>query len=98
MMNIDNPLMVTVEQNLKLIEEFTLEEFTTAIKHMHPDKASGPDGLSPVVFQRFKVVMRQEVFKQCAEWLKLKRPPWDLNCIIVVLISKKKTASCMKDL
>lgn len=44
--------MVTAEQNLKLIEEFTLEEYTTAIKQMHPDKASGPDGLSLVVGTR----------------------------------------------
>lgn len=41
MINVDSPRMVTDEQNLKLIEDFTFEEFTTAITQMDPDKASG---------------------------------------------------------
>lgn len=32
----------TVEQNVKLVEEASFEEFTIAIKKMYPDKISGP--------------------------------------------------------
>lgn len=41
---------VTVDQNIMLSKEFTFDEFTLAIRQMHPDKAAGPDGLSPVFF------------------------------------------------
>ncbi|KAL8148089.1 hypothetical protein AgCh_005434 [Apium graveolens] len=37
---------VSEEHNKRLTEEFSFEEFTVAVKQMHPDKASGPDGLS----------------------------------------------------
>ncbi|XP_074373470.1 uncharacterized protein LOC141713795 [Apium graveolens] len=34
---------ITEEQNHMLVAEMTFEEFSVAIKQMHPDKASGPD-------------------------------------------------------
>lgn len=45
--------VVTAEQNSELVKEVTYEEFSLAIKQMHPDKASGPDGLNPAFFQHF---------------------------------------------
>lgn len=45
-----NDVQVTAEQNRELIDEISFEEFTAAIKSMHPDKASGPDGLNPAFF------------------------------------------------
>lgn len=48
-----SPRLVTAAQNANLCEEFTLEVFTRAINQMHPDKASGPDGLNPAFFQNF---------------------------------------------
>lgn len=47
--NIDG-LCVTEEQNTTLVANITFEEFTVAIKQMHPDKASGPNGLNPTFF------------------------------------------------
>lgn len=44
---------VTAAQNSRLTEEFSFDEFTTAIKQIHPDKASGPDGLNPLSFRIF---------------------------------------------
>lgn len=41
----NSPRSISRDQNEKLIEEVSFEEFTIAIKQMHPDKASGPDGL-----------------------------------------------------
>lgn len=47
------PRKITAEQNSRLVEDLTFEEFSTAVKEMHPDKASGPDGLNPAIFQTF---------------------------------------------
>lgn len=44
---VDLPAIITEGQNAKLTSEFTFEEFSTAIKQMHPDKSAGPDGLNP---------------------------------------------------
>lgn len=49
----DNEVQVTEEQNKALTEKLTFAEFTEAIKSMHPDKASGPDGLDPAFFPTF---------------------------------------------
>lgn len=53
---------VSDTQNQALIEELKFEEFSLAVKQMHPDKASGPDGLNPAFFQTFWKLMGQEVF------------------------------------
>lgn len=45
-----SPRFISSAQNAKLIEDITFEEFTVAIKQMHPEKASGPDGLNPAFF------------------------------------------------
>lgn len=45
--------LVSDEQNQALMEDITFEEFTRAVKQMHPDKASGPDGLNPAFFSEF---------------------------------------------
>lgn len=59
---IDCPRKISEAQNQALIEELRFEEFATAVKQMHPDKASGPDGLNPAFFQTFWNVMGQKVF------------------------------------
>ena len=41
---------ITLEQNNMLTANLTFTEFTEAVKSMHPDKASGPDGLNPAFF------------------------------------------------
>lgn len=96
--NIASHRVLTSEQNLALTEEFTFEEFTVALKQMHPNKAGGTDGLNPAFFQNFWKVMGQEVFQQCKEWLRTKNFPGDLNSTNVVLIPKKENSSCMRDL
>lgn len=89
-LNVDCPRIVSADQNAQLVREFSFAEFTAAIKHMHPDKDSGPDGLNPAFFQSFWNVMGTEVFKQCKDWLRLRNFPGELNCTNVVLILKKK--------
>lgn len=97
-MDLEEHRTVTAEQNRMLIDEFSFEEFTIAIKQIHPDKASGPDGLNPAFFQSFWPIMGQEIFRYCREWLRLKYFPGEINSTNVVLIPKKENASYMKDL
>lgn len=43
---------ITVEQNLSLLPEVTDVEVKEALFQMHPDKAPGPDGMTPAFFQK----------------------------------------------
>ena len=45
--------VVSLEKNESLVAPFSKEEFTKAIKQMHPEKSSGPNGLNPRFYQRF---------------------------------------------
>lgn len=42
--------VITDDQNTKLTAELSFKEFTDTIKLMHPDTASGLDGLNPTFF------------------------------------------------
>lgn len=42
--------VITDEQNKELVAEISFQEFTAVAQQMHPDKASGPDGLNPAFF------------------------------------------------
>ena len=44
---------VTEEMNSNLTKEFTKKEIGSAVKHMHPTKAPGPDGMPALFFQKF---------------------------------------------
>lgn len=100
----DEDLMLTADrcvtngQNRELVAELTFEEFSNAIKQMHPDKASGPDGLNPAFCQNFWAILGDEVFRCCKEWLENGSFPANLNDTNVVLIPKKENACCLKDL
>ncbi|XP_074378321.1 uncharacterized protein LOC141719854 [Apium graveolens] len=89
---------ITEEQNHMLVAEMTFEEFSVAIKQMHPDKTSGPDGLNPAFFQQFWSILGREVYESCKCWLDSVSFPANLNETNVVLIPKKENARCMKDL
>lgn len=54
---------VTYEQNATLVANITPEEFTTVIKQMHPDTASGPDGLNPAFFSIFGQIWAEKCSK-----------------------------------
>lgn len=69
-----------------------------AVKQMHPDKASGPDGLNPAFFQQFWTRLGRDVFNSCKEWLNQCNFPEEINETNVVLIPKKENAERMTDL
>lgn len=88
---------VSREKNDKLVQDISFEEFTVAVKQMHPDKASSPDGLNPAFFQHFWESMGKEVYECCKEWLATCSFPADINNTNLVLIPKKANPSNMKD-
>ncbi|KAK6131016.1 hypothetical protein DH2020_035243 [Rehmannia glutinosa] len=47
--------------NLKLNAPYTKKEIITALKHMHPYKSPGPDGMSPVFFKKFWNIVGSDV-------------------------------------
>lgn len=62
--------VVTSKHNVDLVAELSFEEFEVAIKQMHLDKASGPDGLNPAFFQHFWGLFGKDIFNCCKTWLK----------------------------
>lgn len=44
---------VTRDMEEELSRDFTEEEIKVALQQMHPTKAPGPDGLSPLFYQRY---------------------------------------------
>lgn len=84
-----SPRVVTQVQNDMPTADVNSEEFTEAVDQMHPDKASGPDGLNPAFFQNLWKVMGNEVFECCKGWLKGEAFPVDLNHLS--LTQKRKT-------
>ncbi|KAL8156575.1 hypothetical protein AgCh_001610 [Apium graveolens] len=90
--------IISNDQNVGLIADLSLEEFTRAIKQMHPDKAPGPDGLNPAFYQHFWKLLGPEVYLSCKSWMSDLSFPAELNDTIIVLIPKKENADAMKDL
>lgn len=89
--------MISEDQNMDLVADVSFEEFTVALKQMHPDKASGPDGLNPAFFQQFWDCMGREVYECCKNWLSTCSFPADFNNTNLFLIPKKTNACNMKD-
>lgn len=94
----DNEIQVTEEQNKALMEKLTFADFTEAFKSMHPDKASGPDGLNPAFYQHFWNLFGKEVFKCCQDWLEYGAFSASVNDTTLVLIPKKEHVEEVKDL
>lgn len=76
--------VISEEQNRKLEEDFTLEEFFEAVQQMHPAKSAGPDGLNPAFYQNFWPLLGRDVFQCCASWLKNVVFPSNLNDTLLV--------------
>lgn len=96
--NVSNINVVTSDHNADLVADLTFEEFDRAVKQMHADKASGPDGLNPTFFQHFWGLLGSEVFNYCKGWLRECSFPFDLNDTNLILIPKKDNVERMAKL
>lgn len=88
-LNSTEQALITDLQNKVLTADLSFEEFTAALKQMHPEKATGPDGYSPAFFQHFWGIIGKEVFECCKKWLDDNVFQAELNNTNLVLIPKK---------
>ncbi|GKV08912.1 hypothetical protein SLEP1_g20481 [Rubroshorea leprosula] len=90
---------VGVRENSYLLHDFTEEELVKALFQMHPSKAPGPDGLTPLFFQKFWSTVKKDVITPCLQYLNLGVAfPQELNLTNIVLIPKCKEPKTMSDL
>lgn len=89
--------VITDDQNRMLTKELEFEEFTRAVKQMHPDKSSGPDCFSPAFFQHFWGLLGEEIFVNCKSWLRDVSFPVELNNTTLVLVPKKENVERMTE-
>lgn len=77
--------------NESLIAEFKVEEVWRALKQMHPTKAPGPDGMSPVFFQQYWDIAGSEVVNCLLNTLNLGVIPCGINETYICFIPKVKS-------
>ncbi|KAK9987796.1 hypothetical protein SO802_028035 [Lithocarpus litseifolius] len=85
---------VSPEMNEELLAEFKAEEVWHALKQMHPTKAPGPDGMSPIFFKHYWSIVGPEAVSCVLSSLNSGRMPCRLNetyiCLIPKVISPQK--------
>ncbi|KAF5468190.1 hypothetical protein F2P56_012365 [Juglans regia] len=84
---------LTPELSLDLEREFVAEEVTLVVNQMHPNKAPGPDGMSPLFYQKYWHVLGNDIIAAVLNVLNTGVFPEGFNHTLLVLIPKKKTAT-----
>ncbi|XP_019186548.1 PREDICTED: uncharacterized protein LOC109181252 [Ipomoea nil] len=89
---------VTDDMNSRLLRPFTHEEVKDALFQMAPEKAPGPDGMTPAFYQRFWPVVGHDLCCFVLDCLNRRYIPEGLNNTTIVLIPKKKVPEKVGDL
>ncbi|KAL8106853.1 hypothetical protein AgCh_023591 [Apium graveolens] len=89
---------LTPDQNLELMKEVMEVEVKMAIFQMHPDKAPGPDGMTPAFFQKHLKILGEDVVKMTRKFFRTGVMLRGLNEMNIVLIPKKKNPTMVGDL
>ena len=74
--------------NEKLLAVFKAEEVWQALQQMHPTKAPGPDGMSPIFYQHYWDIVGPDVVNCVLEVLNSGVLPCTLNETFICLIPK----------
>ena len=82
---------VTPDMNEALIAEFKAEEVWEALQQMHPTKAPGPDGMSPLFFKHYWDIVGPEVVNCVLITLNSGRMQNEINETYICLIPKVKS-------
>uniref|UniRef100_A0A803QQ56 Reverse transcriptase domain-containing protein n=1 Tax=Cannabis sativa TaxID=3483 RepID=A0A803QQ56_CANSA len=84
--------------NFEFTKSVTEEEVRTVVFQIHPDKSSGPDGMTPAFYQRCWNIVKKDVVNVVQSFFDT--GVFDEACsdANVVLIPKKKGPETMKDL
>lgn len=80
----------STEMNQDLTREFTQKEIYDALHQMHPSKAPSPDGMPPIFFQKYWLVLGNSLFVSLLTALSTRIFPYTLNHTHIVLFQRKK--------
>ncbi|XP_074351958.1 uncharacterized protein LOC141691114 [Apium graveolens] len=89
---------ISQDQNLELTREVTSEEVQLALFQMHPDKAPGPDGMTPEFFQKYWHIVGEDSYELTKHFFSTGELPHGLNNTNIILIPKKKNPMVVGDL
>lgn len=89
---------ISDQQNIELLGPVTEEEVKLAIFNMHPDKAPGPDGMTPAFFQKNWQVIGKDVVQVIRHFFENGAIPDHINDTNIVLIPKKKHPTSISDM
>ncbi|XP_019192832.1 PREDICTED: uncharacterized protein LOC109187166 [Ipomoea nil] len=89
---------VTDEMNIPMLQPFTLADVKAVLFAIAPDKASGPDGMSPAFYQHFWLVLGHDLAMFILNCMANKEFPPGLNISNIVLLPKKKIPVKVSDL
>ena len=82
---------VSPEMNDMLTAEFKAEEVQSALNQMHPTKTPGPDGMSPIFYQKYWDIIGNSIIDYVLNTFKLVVMSSGLNDTYICLIPKVKS-------
>ncbi|XP_042962749.1 uncharacterized protein LOC122297028 [Carya illinoinensis] len=88
---------VSPQMNEELLLPYVVEEVEVAIQQMHPSTAPGPDGMSPVFYQKYWSKVGKSVTVFVLNALNNGVFPKELNHTFISLIPKKNNPSKVSD-
>lgn len=88
---------VTSQMNGDLSMAYSEDEVKAALQQMNPTNAPGPDGMSPIFFQKYWHVVGELVTSAALDALNSSYFPASLNHTYITLIPKKKSHSKVCD-
>ena len=80
---------ISVDMNKELLKEFGSEEVWTALNQMHPTKSPGPDGLSPIFYQKYWDIVGPSVSHCVLQALNSRIMPERINETYICLIPNR---------
>ncbi|KAL0378315.1 UNVERIFIED_CONTAM: hypothetical protein Sradi_3137000 [Sesamum radiatum] len=86
---------VTMAMNEELLRPYTSEEIVHALKQMHPLKSPGPDGMSPIFYQKHWDIVGHDICACVLDFLNNGSLNSSFNFTHVVLIPKISNPSDM---
>lgn len=87
----------STQMNLDLMKEFNADEVNKVLNQMNPTKTMGPNGMSPIFFQKYWHVVGNTITSVLLQALNLGSFPSMLNHTHITLIPKKKCFVKMGD-
>ena len=83
--------------NNVLLESFKADEVWQALQQMHPTKSPGPDGMSPIFYQKYWDIVGVNVSSCVLQALNTGVMPRDINNTYICLILKIKNPQKITD-